>query len=65
MVVSATVEQARCCGCKAIVPLTAEQIRVSGVKGWWHPECHETATADVNRVLALRAVAKMHGYKGA
>lgn len=56
--------EARCCRCREIIPLTDEQIMVSGTKGWWHPECHEIATAEVNRTMALRAVAKMHGYVG-
>lgn len=57
-------EQAFCCGCEKPIPLTNEQIAVSGTKGWWHSECHEIATAEVNRTMALRAVAKMTGYIG-
>ena len=56
--------EARCCGCKEIIPLSDEQRAVSGIKGWWHSDCHEIATAEVNRTMALRAVAKMHGYTG-
>ncbi len=48
---------AHCCGCGIIIP------EHEG-RGWWHPECHEIATADVNRVMALRALAKMTGYTG-
>jgi hypothetical protein len=55
--------KAVCPRCGETIPLTAEQIMVSGTKGWWHSECHEASMAEIRRALALRAVAHMHGYR--